>query len=192
MSTVRLRRLAADYENVMNEFAGQKHIRIEPVLGNPPEKYIVTYNLRGLRWNEQLGRPEDTSFHQVEIYLHMNYPREKPQFRLLTPIFHPNFSGQHICIGDYWSAGQTLVDSIIQIGEMIQYRKYNYKSPLSAQAARWARENEQYFPIGNVDLYQPELDIKIEAPQVEEDDLDLDIALGEVVSGLDDFKEELE
>lgn len=184
MSTIRLRRLVADYENIRNEFAGHKHIRVEPVMGNPPEKYIVTYRLKGLKWDGSLGRPVETSFHQVEVYLHSEYPREKPQFILLTGIFHPNFSDQYICIGDFWSAGQTVVDAIVQIGEMIQYRKYNYKSPLSAQAARWARENENYFPIGNIDLYQPEPEIELVSGTVDDD---LDIVLGSVLNGEDDF-----
>ncbi len=39
---------------------------------------------------------------------------------------------------------------------MIQFKEYNIKSPMDAEAARWARTNEGRFPIGNLDLYPEE------------------------------------
>ncbi len=72
-----------------------------------------------------------------------------------------NLFGSYICIDDYWAAGETLADVIIQIGQMIQYQSYNPKSPLNAVAARWCQQNEHLFPIGDADLYQPELDIDL-------------------------------
>lgn len=159
--SARLRRLFADYEKVRTEFAGHKYITVTPISGNPPEKYQVTYRLKGLRWDNGQNRPIVVSHHVAEIVLQQGYPREKPQCRLLTEIWHPNF-GPYICIGDHWAAGETLVDIIIQIGEMIQYKSYNPKSPLNGLAARWAHENQPYFPVGNVDLYQAEPEILID------------------------------
>lgn len=60
---------------------------------------------------------------------------------------------------------------------MIQYQSYNPKSPLNAVAAMWASRNEGMFPVGNVDLYQPEPDIVLGVLSDGEDD-DLDIILG--------------
>jgi len=172
----RLRRLMADYEKIRTEFAGHPNIDVEPVGGNPPERYRVTYKVKGLRLDPVLNRPVITNIHKAEIYLHNDYPREKPKCVMLTEIFHPNF-GSYICIGDHWAAGETLVDVIIQIGQMIQYQSYNPKSPLNAVAAMWASRNEGVFPVGNVDLYQPEPDIVLGVLSDGEDD-DLDIILG--------------
>lgn len=169
--SVRLRRLMADYEKLRNELAGHPYIKVEPLDGNPPEHYLVTYKLKGLKLDQQQSKPIETNFHQVEIYLNSEYPREMPYCKIRTEIFHPNFSSQKVCIGDNWAAGESLVDVIIQIGQMIQYQSYNPKSPLNAVAARWAMENEQLFPIGNVDLYQPEPEIEITTQP--EDDLDI-------------------
>ena len=84
------------------------------------------------------------------------HPREKPcDLNSSTPT--PLYS----CIGDHWAAGETLVDVIMQIGEMIQYQSYNPKSPLNATAARWAEQNQHLFPIGTQDLWQPEVDIEL-------------------------------
>jgi hypothetical protein len=44
---------------------------------------------------------------------------------------------------------------------MIQYRVYNPKSPLDAIAATWARQNAELFPLGNVVLGMPDIDIVI-------------------------------
>jgi ubiquitin-protein ligase len=177
--SVRLRRLMADYEKIKDEFTGHKYIKVEPIGGNPPEKYLVTYYVKGLKIDEKTKRPVEINFHQVEIYLHKDYPREKPKAVMRTEIFHPNF-GPYVCIGDHWAAGETLVDVIIQIGNMIQYREYNIKSPLNAIAAKWTKENENLLPVGKVDLYQPEPDIEIEDIDItflesKEDDLEIEL-----------------
>lgn len=75
-----------------------------------------------------------------------------------TMIRHPNI-GKYISIGDVRGAGETLMDIIVQIGDMIQYRIYNPKSPSNGAAAKWARENTHIFSIGNQDLYQPSPDV---------------------------------
>jgi len=156
----RLRRLLSDYEKVRTEFAGHPYIDVIPLGGQPPERYRVTYRLKGLRWDKRQSRPIVVSQHVAEIILHQEYPREKPQCRMLTEIWHPNF-GPYICIGDHWAAGETLADVIVQIGDMIQYKSYNPKSPLNGLAARWALDNRAYLPVGNIDLYQAEPDITL-------------------------------
>ena len=161
MINARMRRLMSDYEKIRTEFAGHKYITVEPIGGQPPERYRVTYRLKGLRWDRRQNRPIVIGNHVAEIVLHREYPREKPQCRLLTEIWHPNF-GPYICIGDHWAAGETLADVILQIGDMIQYKSYNPKSPLNGLAARWAVDNRAYLPVGNIDLYQAEPDITLE------------------------------
>ena len=175
--SARLRRLAADYEKILNEAAGHKYIKIEPLGPHPPERYLVTYLVKGLKWDKKANRPVEINRHQVEIYLTDSYPREKPLCEIKTEIFHPNFRNQgSVCIGDHWAAGETLWDVIVQIGEMIQYQSYNPKSPLDAQAAQWSRANEHLLPIGKVDLYQPDPEVEIgleAAPSLDDDDLDI-------------------
>lgn len=155
----RIKRLSADYEKIRNEFVGHKYVRVEPIGPTmPPERYRVTYRVPGVRWDPARKQPIVVSEHVADIYLHTDYPREKPKCTLLTPIWHPNF-GSYICIGDHWAAGETLVDVIVQIGDMIQYKSYNPKSPLNAEAARWALQNKHMFPVGRIDLLQPEPEI---------------------------------
>lgn len=173
--SARLRRLAADYEKIRTEFAGHRYITVKPIRGNPPDRYRVIYKVKGVRKLGPNHKPVVENYHEAEIYLHADYPREKPKCTMLTEIFHPNF-GSYICIGDHWAAGETLVDVIVQIGQMIQYQNYNPKSPLNPIAAVWAHNHEQLFPIGNVDLYQPEPDIVL--GETQEEDEDIEIVIG--------------
>ena len=159
MSAPRLRRLAADYEAVRAEFSGHPHVHVEP-LGphRPPEAYRVTLKVRGLRLRG--NQPHAVDEHQLEIRLPASYPREKPLCTPLTAVFHPNIK-DYFCIQDYWAAGQSLVDTIAKISDMIQFRIYNPASPLDALAARWASQNTNLFPLGNVSLGTPEVMITL-------------------------------
>ncbi len=150
--TARMRRLASDYEQVKNDFAGHKNIIVTPIGDEPPEKYHVTYFVNGIYLLPD-GRIETLGRHEVEITLHADYPRYKPICKILTPIWHPNFRDGQICIGDIWGAGESLNDIIVNIGDMIQYKSWNSYSPLCADAAQWAMENKHLFPIGNINLY---------------------------------------
>jgi len=179
MSTsARLRRLYADYQQVVADLSGHPYIKVTPVQGDPPERYVVEYRVRGLELDPATNRPRARDYHKAQIYLHRDYPREKPKCVLETPIFHPNF-GSYICIGDHWAAGETLVDIIIKIGQMIMYQDYNPKSPLNGIAAQWAVQNERLLPVDNKDLYQPDVDIDLElepaAADVADDDLDIEL-----------------
>ncbi len=171
----RMRRLQADYDRIKDEFYGHRYVEVEPLEGNPPFRYLVTYNLKGLVWDKKEKAPVVIDHHEVEIYLHRDYPREKPQCKMRTKIFHPNF-GLKVCIADYWAAGERLADIIIQIGQMIQYQNYNPKSPLNQEAARWTLQNVKMFPIGNVDLHQPEPEIVFggQGKEGAADDLDIE------------------
>ena len=76
-----------------------------------------------------------------------------PFCRMLTPVFHPNIDPQKICIGDHWSAGQSLAQLIVRIGEMICFQSYNLKSPLNARAAAWAEMHLDELPLERADLH---------------------------------------
>lgn len=169
MLNPRQRRLVADYEAIRAEFAGHAHVRVEPIGHLPPEAYRITYKLDGLRLEGD--QPVVANEHVVDLRLPLGYPREQPLATPETPIFHPNVSATY-CIGDYWAAGQPLADIIAKIGDMIQYRTYNVKSPLDAVAARWVADNESLFPIGTAELGTPDIEIefKPKAAQPEPED----------------------
>jgi len=68
------------------------------------------------------------------------------------------------------------VDVIVKLGDMIQWKIYNPRSPLDAIAARWAVQQEQagtnLFPTGNVNLGVADFDIRLKSSATPEDELD--------------------
>jgi ubiquitin-protein ligase len=156
MSTVRLRRLQADYEKLCDFIRRQPRLRLVRAEGQPPEAYQLEFQVTGLRQvDDQLLVVKS---HLAEIRLPRDYPRTPPQCRMLTPIFHPNIAPHAICIGDHWSAGEPLWSMIARIGEMIAYQSYNVKSPLNGEAARWAEQNLERLPLDRVNMRVDELD----------------------------------
>lgn len=155
----RLRRLAADHEAVLRAFSGHRHVRVNPMSASPPDRYRVVYDVPGLVLDES-NALHLVYQHVVDIQLGATYPRDKPYCTTPARVFHPNF-GAHICVADYWSPSQSIVDLIVQIGDMIQYRTYNTRSPLNAVAARWAVENIDRLPLGDLDLYPVEPEVAI-------------------------------
>lgn len=151
----RQRRLLADSQMMHLRFSTFPYIHLVEAVGNPPEKYIVDYFVKGIERLEGQN-PVFRSNHRVEIKLPGTYPRTPPLCRMLTPIFHPNIEPAVICIGDHWSAGERLCDLVIRIGEIITYQSYNIKSPLDGEAAMWADLHEDMLPIDNSDLFPPE------------------------------------
>src|SRR5687767_1679558 len=147
----RLRRLRADYERVSAAFAEHPFIRIIGAEGDPPEKYTFELRVRGLKViDDETLIP--SAIHRAEVFLPLDYPRRPPFARMVTPVFHPNIDPQKICIGDHWSAGQSLAQLIVRIGEMLCFQSYNLKSPLNAKAAAWAEQNLAMLPLEKADL----------------------------------------
>ena len=164
----RLRRLQSDYDRICKDFSDHPYIIVRNCYGDPPEAYDIVYRIPGIRMEGQ--NPVAQSEHYVRITLPANYPRQKPVCTIRTPIWHPNFRDGQICIGDIWGAGETVSDIIVHIGDMIQYRIWNTRSPLSADAAHWAEANKTLFPIGNIELWKPDTDranTNMTAPQIE-------------------------
>ena len=149
--TPRLRRLSMDSEILRADFSGHPFVRVTPVGWEPAEQYRVEYWVRGVMLAAGSAQPTPAEHFIANITLPNDYPRVKPLCTMETPVFHPNFGsrvGDEICIADYWAPSQGLSEIILKIGEMLQFRDYNTKSPLNAMAARWADENASVLPVG--------------------------------------------
>ena len=149
--TARLRRLKADHDLVRSVFSDNQHIRLIEASGDPPDKYVFQFNVSGLIPHGEAGFVAGRE-HKAEIFLPLDYPRRPPFCRMITPVFHPNIDPQKICIGDHWSAGQTLALMVTRIAEMICFQSYNVKSPLNAAAAAWAEKNIEQLPLEKRDI----------------------------------------
>ncbi len=159
---IRTRRLTRDYEKILADLAASDIVKVTVLAGDPPYHYNVSYQLNGLAWDQLNSKTYPISEHVVDIHLPLGYPKQQPRCVMRTPVWHPNI-GDYVCIGDYWSPGVALVDIIAHIGDMIQYKTYNLKSPLNKEAAEWAQYHMSSFPVGTRDVIPP----ASESPQEE-------------------------
>jgi ubiquitin-protein ligase len=167
----RMRRLRADYE-LMQELASRSDVISfkcnTPRPSLPPERYIVTFKCKGIVNVDRLGNPKYGNQHQVEIYLHNQYPQRWPGMKWLTPIWHPNINHLNgsVCIdAAWWTASRSLDRLVIMLGEMLQYKNFHDDPtkppfPWDAEAARWSRDyrkkHPDVFPVDTCELLRPE------------------------------------
>jgi ubiquitin-protein ligase len=176
----RLRRLAADYQLILELVAQSDLIQVQTRdnrPGIPPEKYIVTYRCKSIIDVDRSGKPKIGDFHQVEIYLHSQYPQRWPGMKWLTPIWHPNINHLNgtVCIdAAWWAASRSLDRLVVMLGEMLQYKNFHDDPtkppfPWDPEAARWCRsyrlKNPGVFPLDRRELLRPER-VKIFKPVV--------------------------
>jgi ubiquitin-protein ligase len=166
----RVRRLKADYQ-LMRELAAQSRLiefETRGVRGTPvPERYIVTYKCKGIVGINRRGEPKYGTRHQVQIYLHNQYPQRWPGLKWLTPIWHPNIHhlNKTVCIdAAWWTASRSLDRLVIMLGEMVQYKNFHDDPtrppfPWDADAARWCRSyrmsHPNVFPVDSRELLRP-------------------------------------
>ncbi len=148
----RLRRLTADFECVQRAFADHPHVELASTDGDPPDRYLFRMRIPGLELPQTEEEPALKHEHAVEVILPLEYPRRPPFCRMRSTVYHPNIDATKICIGDHWSAGQSLAQLVARIGEMICFQSYNIKSPLNADAAAWTEGTATRFPLLEADL----------------------------------------
>lgn len=167
----RMRRLRADHE-LMKELAARSDLisfqAKAPRTGMPPETYIVTFKCKGIVGVDRQGNPKYGSRHQVEIYLHNQYPQRWPGMKWLTPIWHPNINHLNgsVCIdAAWWTASRSLDRLVVMLGEMLQYKNFHDDPtkppfPWDPDAARWCRDYRKShagdFPVDKRELMRPE------------------------------------
>lgn len=167
----RIRRLKADLERMQELAAQSDFIEFKAVSerrGLPPERYIVTYKCKGIINVDRAGNPKFGNRHQVEIYLHNQYPQRWPGMKWLTPVWHPNINHLNgtVCVdAAWWTASRSLDRLVLMIGEMVQYKNFHDDPtkppfPWDPEAARWSRDyrkkHPRAFPVDTRELLRPE------------------------------------
>ena len=166
----RMRRLRADHQRMMELDSRSDLIDVKtlPSAGGPPERYIVTFHVPSIIGVDRRGGAKMGNQHQVEIYLHSDYPQRWPGLKWLTPIWHPNINHANgsVCIdAAWWGAARSLDRLVIMMGEMLQYKNFHDDPttppfPWDQEAAAWCRDyrrkNPRAFPTDKRELMRPE------------------------------------
>ena len=169
--TPRMRRLRADHELMLELAARSSLISFTASSSRPnlpPERYIITFKCKSIVGVDRQGNPKYAEHHQVEIYLHNQYPHRWPGMKWMTPIWHPNINHTNgsVCIdAAWWAASRSLDRLVIMLGEMLQWKNFHDDPtkppfPWDAEAARWSREyrkkHPDAFPLDERELLRPE------------------------------------
>ena len=169
--TPRMRRLRADHELMLELAARSSLISFTAASSRPnlpPERYIITFKCKSIVGVDRQGNPKYSEHHQVEIYLHNQYPHRWPGMKWMTPIWHPNINHTNgsVCIDAAWWAGKLGRNGlVVMLGEMLQWKNFHDDPtkppfPWDAEAARWSREyrkkHPNAFPLDERELLRPE------------------------------------
>ena len=167
----RMRRLRADYELMQEMAARSDLISFQAISARPnlpPERYIVTFKCKSIISVDRQGNPKFGDRHQVEVYLHNQYPQRWPGMKWMTPIWHPNINHLNgsVCIdAAWWTASRSLDRLVVMLGEMAQWKNFHDDPtkppfPWDPEAARWSREyrkgHPNAFPVDSRELLRPE------------------------------------
>ena len=155
---VRESRLRSEYK-AMQEF--RTRVVAWQTIGNndPPDVYHFTYKLKSIVGFKKNGTPTYHTGFKVEIRFPPNYPRSKPDVRLINkpwPV-HPNIwvDGRFCLEGtQHWIPGIGVsLDSICQmVGEIIAFQEVYLGSPANNDAIlkSWVQKNLKFQGIASV------------------------------------------
>lgn len=144
-----IERLIKEYANLINlSKRSEGRIRVEPidlVPGMPPDKYVITFDCKGIERISENKEPVASLLHRVSMYITREYPQKQPYLLWLTPIWHPNIAHEeprHVCINPQnYYASQALDDFVLMLGEMVQYKRYHALPvdplPYDPEVAEW-------------------------------------------------------
>jgi hypothetical protein len=133
------------------------------------QHFIAHYTCRGLVKDSTGGVREAASFH-VGVFFGTDYLRSVNPFDTLTlfdPLntYHPNvaFGAPFICVGRI-TPGMPLADLLYQVYEILTYQKLTPREDdaLNKEACRWARANQERFPIDRRPLKRRPLVLEME------------------------------
>lgn len=183
MSNPHMRRLQVDYQKMKELDIRSPFVDILDTKGDPPYQYVLRLSCKGIVRLDSNERPIYGDNHHLGILLPEEYPRERPQFRFLTPLWHPNIhdpSGT-VCYGDEGDHGfapsMGLDDLIVRIIQMVRYENIGFNSPFNARAANWASRNRNLFPLDTRQIVEEDMILLVDDINIVDDSNDLDIKI---------------
>ena len=144
--------LARQYEDGM-ALAGESDLLELMPLGAPPvRRYVARFHCTGLCRSPE-GEIGEMHTAQVGIYFPDDYLRRIDPYQILVwlgppDVWHPNISNRAplVCLGRL-GPGTRLVEILYQLYEVISYQRYASHDALNLEAAAWARQNQDRFPV---------------------------------------------
>lgn len=137
-----------------------------PIGPPPPQRYVARFHCTGLcrLADGQIG---ETHHAEVGIFFPDDYLRRTDPYQILVwlgppNIWHPNISDKApiVCLGRL-GPGTRLVDIVYQLFEIISYKRFATADALNHDAAAWARQHQDCFPVDPRPLKRRQLHLHV-------------------------------
>ena len=159
--------LKKQYEEGLALAEGSDLLDLNPLGEAPHQRYVASFASKGLV--QQDGEIVEAQNFHVGIQFPADYLVRVQPFEVLMclgpmNVFHPNIDGPLLCVGPI-APGTGLVDLLYQCYEVIGYSKVTMdeNDALNHEACRWARENQNRFPVENRPLKRRIRALEVEA-----------------------------
>jgi ubiquitin-protein ligase len=164
MNSIRSVRLGNEFERLKKLDSESSLFKIMATRGDPPESYLLSFNLRSLVKNENGEIVEYDGVHLVEIFCPPRYPSDAVRILFLDPanIFHPNILCPVICL-NRWIPSMFLDEICHRIAAVVGYRMFTMdeNESLNRDACVWARHHQDRFPVDTRSLIDRHLKIEV-------------------------------
>lgn len=137
------------FRQVRENFNSHPVVSVNPIKGDPPDKYEIIYTVTGMHKTKE-GQIVESINHTVELAIPFGFPHFPPSCKPKSDIFHPDFDPAAICLGDYWQQDRSLSDLIIHIGQMINGESFSTSNAFNEEAAGWYLANSDRFPLTRI------------------------------------------
>jgi len=138
------------YRQLSEQFSSHHTISIVPTKGDPPDKYEITYNVKGLS-KPAKGDVILATGHVIELTIPFGFPHFPPSCKPKSAIFHPDFDPAAICLGDFWHQDCQLPDLILYIGQMINGEFYSRTNAFNEEACTWYGDHSDDLPLAEIE-----------------------------------------
>ncbi len=135
-------------ERLQKELEGLRELKRQSSLfsfeheGDPPEKYVVTFEGRGISGIDSgSGEAEYLESHQIQIQMAYLYPEREPDLKWLTPIYHPNVSNSGFVdledVGLTWTQELTVEIICERLWDVIRLAHLDLEKSNQMAAKEW-------------------------------------------------------
>ncbi|MCX6538593.1 MAG: hypothetical protein NT151_06645 [Acidobacteria bacterium] len=159
--------LARQYEDGMALARDSDLVELLPIGTPPVQRYVARFHCTGL-CRTPAGDIMEMQGAEVGIFFPDDYLRRTDPYQILIWLgppdtWHPNISNRAplVCLGRL-GPGTRLVEILYQLYEVITYQRYATHDALNQDAAAWARQNQDRFPVDARPLKRRSLQLRIE------------------------------
>ena len=127
---------ANELRNFMNYIGEFANISLVTVSGDPPDDYLLSFDLLSLVPKEDETGVRGGKGHRIQFHLPVDYPQDPPQVRALSPIFHPavNPATGEIDVSEMWNSNPNLTAVVEYLAKLLTGKVYKLPKPANPAA----------------------------------------------------------